>query len=90
MLERYGMNRLCAQPTIRQGANVYLRRQRIRQRDREVEFVIIVQLPPREDEELVVIDLRCLGVLYPNPERLGSTMVAIIPDEIGCEKQLYP
>ncbi|RJE16386.1 hypothetical protein PHISCL_11277 [Aspergillus sclerotialis] len=46
-----------------------------------------MELLPGEEEVLMMIDLRCLGVLHPDPVRLGRAMVPVIPVELGVEQQ---
>ena len=62
-----------------------LRRQRIREWDCEIQFVILVQSLARQNEILMVENLRCLRVLYPDPEWLGCPVMSIVPLEFRSE-----
>ena len=87
VLERNRANSFCTKPAIRNDTHVNLARQRIRQGDGEVQFVFIIQLLTAENEILMMVDLRSLGVLNPNPERFRCTVVAIIPCKLGIDRK---
>mmetsp|Transcript_70197 Transcript_70197/g.198108 ORF Transcript_70197/g.198108 Transcript_70197/m.198108 type:complete len:1103 (-) Transcript_70197:287-3595(-) len=75
-------------PAVGYHPDEVLRRQGLRDRDREVARVLLLRAALLQDEHLLVEDLLPVHVLYENPEGLGAAVDTLVPLEVWRDGQL--
>ena len=85
VLEGDWRHRLCAQPSIRNRTNIDLTWQWVRQRNGEIELMVVVELLPAHDKIFMVVYFRRFRILNPDPIGFGSSMVSIVPRKFRVE-----
>ena len=84
------MRKLDSQPLVTDNSQNILRRQRLKNRYGEHNFLRL-SVPDKlllQIEILMMIDVIVAGILDPDPERLGQSVELVVPAKLGRERDL--